>query len=451
VAGSNFGAHLRTITLQTAIEACAGDAAIVVHSPASWLCHMRSYQSGQLSPSPSYKAIQHDQQKLEHIFCGDARRYKPLVEDMTGQPAEGKRDPILARTPSRKRFLRLSAVGLAGTALAGVIGFTLVRDEGENTADASGISPDNTPGENRTGLLKALTNSAESIAFPPGDYLIDNSGTPIVVRNFSGQLTMEPGARFIFTDDTAKGLHFEGGTGAEIDGLRTTFETLPSSRVSARECIQFIDATDTIVQNASINGSAAAGLLFGRCIRPSAEGVVIENTMADGLHFANCKDARANDILTRNTGDDGLAFLNYASGPDYTGGQANNISVENSGARGITVLGQRGVTVEDFRVDTTYASSILVAHDTYWDTRVPSAVRFAHGTVKDAGKGSRGTWASAGNSFGIEYTNVEGSAEFEDIVITSPVAEAIGGIAPHGTVLFDNVRLQNVRLENREA
>jgi hypothetical protein len=92
-----------------------------------------------------------------------------------------------------------------------------------------------------------------------------------------------------------------------------------------------------------------------------------------------------------------------------------------------------------------------VAHDTYWDTRVPTAVRFAHGTVKDAGKGSRGTWASAGNTFGIEYTNVEGSAEFEDIVITSPVAEAIGGMAPHGTVLLDNVRLQNVRLENREA
>jgi hypothetical protein len=370
---------------------------------------------------------------------------------MSGQPSEGKRDPILASAPSRKRFLRLSAVGLAGTALAGVIGFALVQDQEGNTADASGISPNNTPVENRTGLLRALTNSAESIIFPPGDYLIDNSGTPIVVRNFSGRLTMETDARFIFTDDAAKGLHFEGGTGAKIDGLRTTFETLPSSRVSARECIQFIDATDTIVQNADINGSAAAGLLFGRCIRPSAEGVIVENTMADGLHFANCQNARASDVLTRNTGDDGLAFLNYASGPDYSGGQATRISVENSGTRGITILGQRGVTVEDFRVDTTRSSGILVAHDTYWDTRVPSAVRFAHGTVKDAGRGSRGTGASAGNNFGIEYTNVEGSTEFEDIVITSPVAEAIGGTAPHGTVILHNVRLQNVRLENREA
>ena len=342
----------------------------------------------------------------------------------------------------------MGAAGLAGTALVGVIGVNSLQDKEENTIDAPKISAANTPGENRAALLQSLTNSAETIVIPPGDYLVDNSGKPIVISHFSGRLVMEPGARFVFTDNTARGLHFEGGRGAEVDGLRTTFETLPSSRVTPRECIQFIDTTDTIVRNANIKGSAAAGLLFGRCIRPSAEGIVVENTMADGLHFANCQDARANDVLTRNTGDDGVAFLNYASGPDYSGGQATNIRVEGSWTRGITVIGQRSVTVENFHVDGTRFSGILVAQDTSYGTRVPSAVRFAHGTVKDAGKYSRGTEASAGDRFGIEYTNVEGAA-FADIAITSPVAEAIGGTAPHGTVLFDNVRLENVRLESR--
>jgi hypothetical protein len=330
-----------------------------------------------------------------------------------------------------------------------MIGVTLIQDNEENTAEPSMIRPDNPPEENRAALLKSLTDSAETIVVAPGDYLVDNSGAPIVIRNFSGRLAMESGARFIFTDNTARGLHFERGTGAEIDGLSTTFEALPSKRVTPRECIQFIDSTDTTVRNANIRGSAAAGLLFGRCIRPSAEGVVIEDTMADGLHFANCQDATANDVHTRNTGDDGVAFLNYASGPNYSGGRATNVRVEGSGTRGITVIGQRGVTVENFHVDTTRFSGILVAQDTSYDTRVPSGVRFANGTVKDSGKGSRGIDASAGNRFGIEYANVE-SAEFEEIVVTSPAAEAIAGAAPDGTVLFDNVRLENVRLDSRE-
>jgi hypothetical protein len=370
---------------------------------------------------------------------------------MTQQPPRGKRDPIVARTSSRRRFLRLSTLGIAGTALTGLIGFSLVQEKKESSpAEASGINPDNAPEENRAGLLKALTNSARNIAFAPGDYLIDNSGMPIVVRNFSGRLTMESGARFVFTDDTSKGLHFENGTGALIDGLRTTFESLPTSRVSARECIQFTATTDTLVRNANIEGSAAAGLLFGKCIRPSAEEIMVENTMADGLHFANCQDARANDVVTRDTGDDGVAFLNYANGPDYSGAQATNISVENSAARGIAVIGQRDVTVENFRVDTTRYSGIIVAHETYWDTRVPSAVRFSQGTVRDAGKGRSGTGDSDGNKYGIEYTNVEGSIEFEDVVIISPADEAIRGVAPHGTILFENIRLEDVRLENRE-
>ncbi len=325
-----------------------------------------------------------------------------------------------------------------GTALAGVIGFTLVQDKQENTADGSTIDPDNTPGENRAGLLKSLTNSAKTIVIPPGDYLIDNSGTPIVVRNFSGRLVMEPGARFIFTDDTAKGLHFEGGTGAEIDGLRTTFETLPSNRITPRECIQFIDATDTIVRNANIRGSASAGLLFGRCIRPSAEGVVVENTMADGLHFANCQDANADNVLTVDTGDDGLAFLNYRYLPDYSGGAATNVTIRRSKARGIAVVGQRDVVIRGFSVEGSACSGLYCAQEASWDTRVPSEVRFVGGTVKDAGRleGIPGC-----DRDGINYANVR-SVAFRDIEILSPANRGVAGVSPEGEVTLDNVRVE---------
>jgi hypothetical protein len=66
--------------------------------------------------------------------------------------------------------------------------------------------------------------------------------------------------------------------------------------IPSQECIIFHDAADTMVEDADINGSAAAGLIFARCIRPSVNRAMIKNTMADGLHFSNCQDAVARNI-----------------------------------------------------------------------------------------------------------------------------------------------------------
>ena len=60
---------------------------------------------------------------------------------------------------------------------------------------------------------------------------------------------------------------------------------------------------------------------------------------------------RSTNLTTRNTGDDGLAFLNYGTFTNNTGGTANNINVYNSQARGITVIGQSGVTITTFHVE----------------------------------------------------------------------------------------------------
>lgn len=352
---------------------------------------------------------------------------------------ENKKSDGIRNALSRRTFLKMSGgIGLAGLALLGIS--YLVRVETTATpAPALDISPTNTAAGNRASLSKALTNSTANVTFPAGDYPIDNSGSDIVISNFGGQLAMEPGARFVFTDSTMKGLLFEKGTGARIEGLTTTFEILPPARVGSNECIQFVATVDTVVRDVNLFGSAAAGVLFDRCIRPSVDGAVIKNTMADGLHFANCHEARANNILTENTGDDGLAFLNYAERLDYSGGLATNITVKNSGTRGITVLGQRDVTVENFLVDASYASGVRVAHETYWNTRVPSDVRFAHGTITNAGKGPLGTGSVTANRFGIDFVNPS-SAEFSDIEVISPADQGISGQASNGTVTLNGIR-----------
>ena len=203
-----------------------------------------------------------------------------------GEPAIG------GGTTSRREFLRMGGAGLAGIALLGVASPGLGQTTGGIVSALSlGIGPINTATTNRVNLVKALAYSNRHVVFPAGDYRIDNSGTPPIIRNFGGVVEFESGARFVFTNNRTKGLVFEGGTLARLYDIRTTFSTLPPVRVNAQECLHFSQTTDTLIQNANVNGSAAAGILFGRSVRPTVRNATITNTRADGLHFANCRNA----------------------------------------------------------------------------------------------------------------------------------------------------------------
>lgn len=327
------------------------------------------------------------------------------------------------RPLNRRRLLQLGATGLAGAA-AGAVPAWPAPAYACTSAPDLGIAPGNSPATNRANLVAALAGSTGCITFPPGDYLIDNSGAYIVINGFAGDLTMQPGARFVFTDKTNRGLNFEGGTGAAFHGLVATFTApLPASRLD--EFIIFLHTTDTLVEDVDINGSAGAGLMFWQCVRPTALRVNIKNTMADGLHFANCQDGYCDTVFTDNTGDDGVAFVNYESGPANTGGWASNIQVTNSRARGVSVVGQSGVTIDHFAVNWSAASGIYCAWEgaPYW-TRVPTNVAFQNGFAYNGGALSGGT----GNKFGIEYINV-GAISYSNVVIKTPGTRGVAGVA----------------------
>ena len=197
-------------------------------------------------------------------------------------------EPIIGgRTTSRKDFLRVGGAGLVGLALLGVANPSLGQTTGETVSALSlGIKPTNSATTNRVNLVKALAYSKRYIVFPAGDYRIDNWGATLVIRNFGGVVEFGPSARFVFTDNRTKGLVFYGGTWARFYGLSTTFSTLPPARITAKQCLHFIQTTDTLIQDANVNGSAAAGIPFGRSVRPTVRNATISNTRADGLHFS---------------------------------------------------------------------------------------------------------------------------------------------------------------------
>jgi hypothetical protein len=294
---------------------------------------------------------------------------------------------------SRRRLVAAGASGLVGSLAlpAGAEAAATVVGNWKLAPDL-GIAPENDPAANRAKLVAALSNTSDSVYFPPGDYRIDNSGTDVSIAGFEGEVAMAPDARFVFTDSAHRGLVFSGGTGARFVGVSTAFVTRPAERTGSNECLLFLTTTDTYVEDVHIDGSAAAGLLFYQCIRPTVFRALITGTMADGLHFANCQDGRADRITTQDTGDDGVAFVNYESGPANTGGLATNLLITNSKARGVAVCGQSGVTIRDVVVNNTSSPGVLCEYDpTAWFTRQPDDVVIERVRITNGGRADAST------------------------------------------------------------
>jgi hypothetical protein len=336
-------------------------------------------------------------------------------------------------------MLTAGAAGLTGVVAGGTPASAAAPSGGPWILAADlGIAPGNSGPANRAALIAALSNSAASVYVGAGDHRIDNSGADIVIPSFTGVLAFAPGARLVFTDSAGRGVEFRSGTGARFYGLSTTFATAPAVRVGAQECVLFAETTDTYVEDVRVAGSAAAGLLFFRCTRPTVVGALITGTMADGLHFANCQDGTADRITTIDTGDDGVAFLNYSDGPDNSGGVATNLHVTRSKARGITVVGQSGVTIRDAVIDTTSSAGLYCAHeDGEWKTRVPDDVVLER--IKVLGGGA--TWADNGGtvaSSGLRITEA-GRVTAAHIVIDSPGAHGVHAQGNGTVTLLDIV------------
>jgi hypothetical protein len=334
------------------------------------------------------------------------------------------------------------------------------------------ITPTNDPTTNRANLIAALSDSAACVLFPPGDYRLDNTGSTLRIPNFTGRLHMHPGARFVFTDNTARGITFAGGSGARFSGLSTTFTERPGNREDARECVLFDKTTDTFLEHTRIDGSAAAGLLFWQCIRPTVFDAVITDTMADGLHFANCQDGRADHIVTDNTGDDGVAFINYVTvprsdppveAPNHTGGLATNLLISRSRARGVCVGGQSGVTVRDAVIQDTASPGLLCEGKGGWNVRVPTGVSLERIRIVRGGAWRAG--GATGKDVGVRVADA--SAVLREVTVEDSLAHGIhcwqatatlldvtvkgvtgapgaGIILQNGTYLVDRAVVENV-------
>jgi hypothetical protein len=293
---------------------------------------------------------------------------------------------------------------------------------------------------NRLAFVK-LSNTCRNVTLPPGTYLVDNNPSLgfIHVFNYCGTFTMQEGAVIRYTNPWGSGVRFRGGTGARLLNWES-YHPVPT-RTEPADNLSLYGTTDFLVDDATIHGGLA-GILIWESTRPTIRDTYVENTKADGMHVVATTDARVYNYHSYWTGDDGLSFLLYDGNLNKYGAIADGVTVEQSAARGITVIGSKNTTIRNFTVRNTWTAGIQVACEPqYNDCSKPvENVTYEHGQVFDAGRSSvRGEGSIGPNPDSIFVHNANQNIVMNDIVSWSPVRNCYG-TADGGDATLINVR-----------
>jgi hypothetical protein len=145
---------------------------------------------------------------------------------------------------------------------------------------------------------------------------------------------------------------------------------------------------DVILTDVTVQGSASAGVFVQGTEHFTLTHVEVSDTRADGIHMtAGARYGLVSDVLTQNTSDDGVAVVAYTDDRS----QARDIVIQqphvhgNTHGRGVSVVGGADVQISDVDIRDTAAAAIYVACERgSFDTRVPTQVTVAGGTVDAA-------------------------------------------------------------------
>jgi Right handed beta helix region len=316
------------------------------------------------------------------------------------------------------------------------------------SAESLGISPSNTAAQNRTALL-ALEAGTQNIVFKPGDYNVDNAAGQLYLGAFSGHWYFTKGARFVFADNSKGGIKFQNGTSPRLENVVLVYANDGPTRVAGQDALNLYNVTEPVLVNIRVENSPAVGILVEQCTYPRISGIRIFRARADGLHVANCANAHVSDVYTETTGDDGLAFLNYSWDTDLSGARADLITTKDSGARGISVVGQRDVEITNFDIDGTLGPGVYVAYESTYNgtgatARVPRNVRIVHGTVRNAGAFSGYRHAPMSDKHGISVFSNHATIAMDCVLSSIKVLSATykgAYLASTGKTILENVRI----------
>jgi hypothetical protein len=230
----------------------------------------------------------------------------------------------------------------------------------------SGVGGDNTSALNAA--LASAKAQNKDLFIPAGTY------------NYSGVLTADGVRMFgvgdataLYSTNTTFSAIYVIGDGGGVEWMRLTGVT-PTVRTSNREGrrIHMIEASNFLINNVTIDSGSGSAIM---CNDVSHHGAITNNrcsnTLADSIHITDrSHHILIEDNVIRNSGDDGVACVSYAP----QGGYVNNITARrndirnNTGGRGMSVVGGDTILYEDNYIANVAAAGMLIAQEATYDT-----------------------------------------------------------------------------------
>lgn len=156
-------------------------------------------------------------------------------------------------------------------------------------------------------------------------------------------------------------------------------------------------ANEFLVSKVLINKSQGAGIMIRSSSNGKIEGNRVLNTYADAIHItAASHDVIVSKNFVDNAGDDCIAVVSYEKSDDWTTDiQISNNTVQNSKARGISVLGGMRILINNNLVKNFNSSGIYaVSEYGRWKTRRNENITIRSNTVENSGRVERGNHPS---------------------------------------------------------
>ena len=283
-------------------------------------------------------------------------------------------------------------------------------------------------------------NPTGSFFFPPGNYILDNSGGIIIINAFHGSLYFGAQAKLVFTANTKAGIKFLGSVGAYFENISTDYQPAPTVHTSSAHALVWDLCTDIKINGATSKNSPAFGMTINNCNRTQAINLFARDCWRDGVNFSNCTDPVAANITVLNSRDDGLSIENAGDNPAQRGGVFSNIYIRNAvSGHGIALLGQHDVSISNFVINGTSAGGILVGGTVTYGFPPTENAMISNGLIRDAG-----TVAPVnGNQRGIEIASPI-SCMISNVEIVGSGKDGVQGHpATTGSVTLHNVRVRS--------
>jgi len=329
---------------------------------------------------------------------------------------------------------------------------TLSLDRVPIAAAPPSPSTDPPPAGDSTAWLQSKLDAlgpGETLTLAPGTY--QHSG--VLRLGVAGAQLDGNGATLQATNDATSAVEILADN-VTVSNLNLT-APLSGRRYAADEQQRLlVRGNGATVNDVSITGSAAAGVLISGASGFTLDRVTVRNTRADGIHMTNgANDGRVINAVTEATGDDGVAVVSYGTEP-----QCHDIVIESprvngtNYGRGISVVGGQNISYRNIAVSQSYAAGVYIADEgSPWNTASVSDVEVLGGTVSGANVSTNvqngAVLVYSGNANqGVNGVTVSG------LTISDTPASAnrnVGIMLDAGSV--NGVALNNIALQNTQA